>query len=128
MRDSDGGGGSIAPDISNFLGTAQSGGFAVNERGGQALLGAIRNLITWIDDNNANWARLAREPKLGSTNAAQVMKPFMVAVANDDRGFITQMRALRKSLVDAEAAIEAAIANYKEVDGKGVATLGQIGI
>ncbi|PPK66439.1 hypothetical protein V5P93_002531 [Actinokineospora auranticolor] len=44
MRDSDGGG-SIAPDISHFLGAAQSGGFAVNERGGQALLTAIRNMI-----------------------------------------------------------------------------------
>ncbi|PPK66436.1 hypothetical protein V5P93_002534 [Actinokineospora auranticolor] len=125
MRDSDGGGGSIAPDVSNFLGSAQSGGFAVNERGGQALLTAIDNMTSWIDDNVVGWEKLAREPKLGSTNNAQVMKPFMVAVASDDRGFITQMSALRESLLSAREAIVAAIANYKNTEARAMSSYTQ---
>ncbi|WP_018681467.1 hypothetical protein [Actinokineospora enzanensis] len=108
--------GAVGTGMADFLQAAQSGSFAVNEQGGQALLTAIRNMIDWIDENQAGWRLLAQQPRLGSTNNAEVLKPFMVQVASDSQGFVTQMMAMRESLGKAQDAIRIAMANYKHTD------------
>nr|WP_018687218.1 hypothetical protein [Actinokineospora enzanensis] len=109
--------------LTGFLNAANTGEFAVNETGGQALISAMRNMRDWIDQNQYQFAQLKREPQLGSTNNANVLKPFMVAVATDDQGFVTQIMKLRESLVHAEEAIKAAMANYQDTDAQVAATL-----
>ncbi len=71
--------------LTGFLNAANTGEFAVNETGGQAMLTAIRNMIDWIDENRVHLETSQRAPMLGSTNNAEVMKPYMVAVATDER-------------------------------------------
>ncbi|PPK66422.1 hypothetical protein V5P93_002548 [Actinokineospora auranticolor] len=117
MRDSDGGGGSLsAASVDSFLSTANQGGFAVNARGGEALRQAIRNMVAWIDSQRFEFEKLQQVPKLGSSNNAEIMKPFMQQVAGDANGFVTRVLELRESLIKADEAIQAAMANYAEVE------------
>ncbi len=104
--------------MGQFAALAANGEFAVNERGGQALLKAIRNLIEWIDDQQVRSAYLQQIAKLGTSNNAQVMQPFLQNVASDGSGFITQLQQLRTTLIDAEAGIRQAMANYQHADGQ----------
>ncbi|MCG8920800.1 hypothetical protein L6E12_34095 [Actinokineospora sp. PR83] len=106
----------IGKSMEAFVGAAAAGQFAVNQHGGDAMLAAIRKMADWIADNRGRWIVLAQEPLLGSSNAAEVMKPFVQQVAVDPRGFLTQLNALAKSLSQAEVAIKQAMENYREVD------------
>ncbi|PPK67566.1 hypothetical protein V5P93_005407 [Actinokineospora auranticolor] len=108
--------GGMVEGVAMLRSAATDGGFAVNETGGQALLTAIQNMLDWIDGQQYNFQLLSREPQLGSTNAAAIMKPFMVSVATDERGFVTQVMALRDSLEEAKAAIKDAMKNYHSAD------------
>ncbi|CRK59620.1 hypothetical protein [Alloactinosynnema sp. L-07] len=119
----DAGGAAIGESVSKFLSAAKSGGFAVNETGGQALLDACRGLRDWIDEQQVELQQLARQPMLGSSVAAEVMKPHIEAVATDDRGLITQLLALRHSLAEAEEAIRTAMSNYRNTDQSGASSL-----
>jgi hypothetical protein len=44
------------------------------------------------------------------------MKPYMQKVQTDDQGFFTRLKEFRNSLVDAEAAIVAAMKNYDNME------------
>ncbi|MBM7770689.1 hypothetical protein JOD54_000893 [Actinokineospora baliensis] len=106
----------IGRAMNDFAGGAASGRFAVNERGGEALLSAIRNMATWVDSQRGRLRALEQEPLLGSSNNAQAMKPFMQKVAVDNQGFLTQLVHFRESLVKAEEGIKQAMANYRQTD------------
>ncbi|GAA3008761.1 hypothetical protein [Actinokineospora diospyrosa] len=106
----------IGRAMNDFAGGAASGRFAVNERGGEALLAAIRNMAVWVDTESFRLRILAQVPSLGSSNNAEAMKPFMHQVATDERGFLTQLDEFRKSLVKAEEGITQAMANYRATD------------
>jgi hypothetical protein len=95
---------------------ATSGSFAVNETGGQALLTAIRDLAKVVDDNLADFRTVSRTLPLGSSNGANLMKPYMADVQSDDQGFFTRLKEFRDSLVDAEAAVQAAMKNYGHME------------
>ncbi|WP_026424892.1 hypothetical protein [Actinokineospora inagensis] len=112
----DDGVGAIGATMGQFAALAANGEFAVNEQGGQALLKAIRNLATWIDRQTQESWRLTDAAKLGSSNNAKVMTPYMQQVASDGQGFVTQIEQLRESLSSAAAAIEQAMANYQQTD------------
>ena len=116
----DGGGGGGAFD--QFANLAQSGGFAISASGGEALLQAIRALRDWIDEQSFSAQIMASQPKLGSSNGAEVMKPYMVDVATDERGFIPALAKLGTSLLKAEEAIRLAMNNYRDADDDGVVT------
>ncbi|PPK61343.1 hypothetical protein V5P93_006438 [Actinokineospora auranticolor] len=120
-------GGPAGAGIADLVAAANSGGFTVSETGGQALLTAIRNLIDWIDGQQDTFGKLSQTPKLGLSNNAEIMKPFMVQVATDDRGFVTQLLKLRASLTDAQSAITTAMANYAGTDQKAAHVVGQSG-
>ncbi|WP_245931400.1 hypothetical protein V5P93_002530 [Actinokineospora auranticolor] len=49
----------------------------------------------------------------------------MIAAASDDRGFVTQMMALRESLTQAQEAITTAMANYQHKDAQNAAEFPQ---
>ncbi|GLW92396.1 hypothetical protein [Actinokineospora globicatena] len=106
----------IGRAMNDFAGNAASGRFAVNERGGEALLAAIRNMAAWVDSEGFGHDILLRQAKLGSSNNAEVMKPFLQQVAGDEQGFVTQLRHFRESLVKAEEGIKQAMANYRATD------------
>ncbi|MBM7773387.1 ribosomal 50S subunit-associated protein YjgA (DUF615 family) [Actinokineospora baliensis] len=117
MHDNEGGvAGAIGAQMGEFASAAARGGFAVNEHGGTALLKAIANLIEWIDEQQVELRLLTRVAQLGSSNNAEIMKPYLQQVATDDRGFITQLLQLRASLTQGEEAIRQAMANYQQVD------------
>ncbi|MCP2306275.1 hypothetical protein [Actinokineospora globicatena] len=113
----------IGAAVGEFAALALRGGFAVNERGGEALLTAIRNLIEWIDEQQTQLAFLNQVAKLGSSNNAEAMKPFLQQVANDEQGFITQLLRLRESLASAETGVRQAMANYQQADHQAAGTL-----
>jgi len=106
----------IGKSIDAFAGAAAAGQFAVNRTGGDALLAAIKKMKDWINEKQGYMNILEQEPMLGTSNAAQVMKPFMQQVATDERGFITQLLAFRDTLQQAEDAIKQAMENYRETD------------
>lgn len=123
MLVADGGGGSffdsIGKSMDMFAGGAASGQFAVNETGGKALLQAIRNMKDWVDENQADLQRLSVQPKLGGSNGASAMKPYMANVASDNQGFLTMLLKFRESLDKAEQGINDAMKNYQATDGGG---------
>ncbi|WP_424189912.1 hypothetical protein ACOBQX_14170 [Actinokineospora sp. G85] len=108
--------GALNDSMAQFVNAAATGQFAVNDHGGQALIAAIDQLQDWLTDNLARLQFLEQEPPLGSSHAAEVMKPFMANVANDHQGFLTQLRALSKNLAEAREAIEIAMRNYQHTD------------
>ncbi|WP_245614056.1 hypothetical protein [Actinokineospora inagensis] len=116
--------GLIGSGVGQFAALAASGGFAVNERGGQALIAAIERLVGWIDDQQASLLQLAQTAKLGSSTNAKAMQPFMKQVATDQAGFLTQLKQLRESLVTAETSIKQAMANYRQADDHAAGTFG----
>ncbi|MCT2585924.1 hypothetical protein [Actinophytocola gossypii] len=111
-----GGIGSIVGSAKSFANLASTGGFAVNETGGQALLAAIREMRDWIDAQGYGLNMLAQQPPLGSSHGAETMKPYVADVASDKQGFITMLQEFRTSLDDAERGIQAAMASYQETD------------
>jgi hypothetical protein len=115
MLDAGGGGG--VPSMTDLKEAATSGSFAVNEEGGQKLLTAIRDMAAWVDTNLADLGTAHRMLPLGTSEGANLMKPYMQEVFTDDQGFFTRLREFRNSLVDAEAAIIEAMKNYKSTDG-----------
>ncbi|WP_156757939.1 hypothetical protein [Actinokineospora pegani] len=115
--------GAIGASMAQFVNAASAGQFAVNEQGGQALIAAIDQLQDWLVDNLYKLRDLEQEPPLGSSHAAEVMKPFMVNVATDHQGFLTQLRALNENLAKARKAIEIAMSNYQQTDSDITAAL-----
>jgi len=108
--------GAMAGEMIGFKQAAANGSFSVNETGGKALLTAIREMAHWVDSNLADLSSLGKQQPLGSSKGADLMKPYMVNVATDDKGFITQLVEFRKALSDAEEGVVAAMKNYKSTD------------
>ena len=102
--------------MAGLVEAAAQGSFAVNATGGQALLKAIHDLAQFVDENLIDATLVAEQMPLGSSNGANLMKPYMVDVLVDDRGFYTRLKEFRNSLVDAEAAIVAAMKNYDNME------------
>jgi hypothetical protein len=103
---------SIGDSMAQFASMAVDGGFEVNQSGGDALLDAIRRMRDWTDGQELRLWRLAQPMPLGTSHAAQVMKPYMQQVATDEQGFLSRLREFRESLDNAERGIQTAMANY----------------
>jgi hypothetical protein len=110
------GGGGGLPSMAVLVEAAAQGTFAVNETGGKALLEAIHELAKCVDGNLSKANFVAQQLPLGSSNGANLMKPYMVDVVTDDQGFYTRLKEFRDSLDDAEAAIIAAMKNYDNME------------
>lgn len=126
LADGGGGGGgspfdAIGKSMDMFAGAAASGGFAVNETGGKALLQAIQNMKDWVDENRNDIQRLSFRIPLGSTTMAEALKPYMNDVLSDGQGFSTMLMKFRDSLNKAEEGIKDAMKNYQATDQGGQA-------
>lgn len=107
---------SIMESMSAFAQTAASGEVEVSEEGGKGLIKVIDDFQEWIDQRSFQIRTLQQRRKLGTSNGAKVMEPFLQEVVNDGQGFITQLRALRESLNKAKEGIETAMANYRRTE------------
>ena len=122
IDDSGGGGdtgqavGSIAEGMAKFASMAASGSFEVNDTGGQALLKTIHKMQDWLNSQLVDLYRLTQEMPLGSSHAAEVMKPYLRNVATDAQGFLTQLQQFRESLAKADQGIRTAMANYRATE------------
>jgi hypothetical protein len=107
---------SIMESMANFAKTAAEGGFEISNEGGTHLIKAIDDFQNWLDDRSEIIGVFEQERKLGTSNGAKVIGPYVQQVAGDDQGFITQLRALRDSLHKARDAIELAMENYRRTE------------
>ena len=93
---------------------ARSGGFGISHNGGQALINAIGDLKNAVEDALVKSDQLAQQPKLGTTPAATVFKPFLATVASDPvQGAIPVLKQLHADLINAHAAIQQAMQNFQ---------------
>jgi hypothetical protein len=115
----DPGGGSFV-GISNAVSgitAAVSAGFTISEGGGQPLLDAIQELQDEIQSALVKASQLELEPKLGTTPAATVYKPFLATVASDPtQGAIPVLKKLQTDLTDAQTAIRKSMDNYNRTE------------
>jgi hypothetical protein len=96
---------------------ASSGGFGISENGGQALINAIDDLKTAVENALRNSSQLSQQPALGTTPAANVYKPFLATIASDPvQGAIPALKKLQTDLVNAEAAIRTAMKNFQATE------------
>src|SRR2546430_4997662 len=111
--------GDIVGSMDKFASAVADGQVAVNETGGKALLQAIRTMKDWVDQSRVDLQQLRNEPKLGRSNAAMAMRPYMANVASDGQGFLTMLMKFRESLDKAEQGINDAMKNYHSMDQSG---------
>ncbi|HET9142034.1 hypothetical protein [Actinophytocola sp.] len=114
-------GAAIGASMMQFAQTAASGGFAVNETGGQALLSAIRNMRDGIALIQSDWAFANRNIPLGQSHGANVMTKVDTDVGQDDQGFMPMLTRLMESLEAAEQGINDAMRNYQAMEEQGAA-------
>jgi hypothetical protein len=96
---------------------ASSGGFAVNEAGGQALLNAVRTFRAELDGQRANLTKIKQSPQLGgSLGAICVAKHARRAAADDPRSLEVAIEKASRALDAFESGIHKAMANYRETD------------
>jgi hypothetical protein len=107
---------SIMESMAKFAKTAAEGGFEISKEGGDHLIKAIDDFQNWVDDQSEILRALEQDRRLGSSNGAKVIGPFMQQVVTDDQGFITQLRALRDSLKEARKGIELAVDAYTRTE------------
>ncbi|OLR92051.1 hypothetical protein [Actinokineospora bangkokensis] len=119
--------GEVGTSVTAFARAAADGGFAVNEAGGRALVEAISRMQDWVELQQLTRGHLEQEPKLGSSTGAAAMKPYLVEVATDARGFLTQLAAFGRVLAEAREAVEVAMGNYRRVDESGARALDRDG-
>nr|WP_042180843.1 hypothetical protein [Kibdelosporangium sp. MJ126-NF4] len=117
---------SIGSSMDAFAGAAASGGFEVNETGGEALLTAIRSMRQWALRQQSGLQDIAQKLPLGGSDTAKVIAPYAQQVAVDGQGFLTQLTQFVESLDKAEKGIQAAMANYKATEEANRASLGGI--
>jgi hypothetical protein len=103
--------------VQNLAGSAASGGWAVSEQGGQALIQAIDNIVKGLDSAEGDLHSINQQPKLGTSPGANVTKPFVHQVASSGQdSFISALDTLKSSLSTARSAINTAMRNYQETD------------
>ena len=102
--------------ITAFVAAAKAGKFAVNASGGQALINWYQSIQDWYAENRRSLDLAAQAPKLGGSNAAEVVSPYMAQVGQDSQGYIATMKALAERAGEAIEAIQTAMNNYKQAD------------
>jgi N-acetyl-gamma-glutamylphosphate reductase len=107
---------SLVADANKLVDLAASGEFAINDEGGKSLIDAINAFLHWISDNSDHIRTLEQTRKLGSSRGAKIMTEFLPHVAADEQGFVTQLNALKESLLTAKQAIKVAMENYERTD------------
>ena len=106
----------IAKSMNNFAVAAQAGKFAVDATGGKALIQWANEIKSWYADNVVALQNAAVAPKLGGSNAAKVVSPYMSQVGQDGQGYLQQMQALAQQMDKFIDTVNQAMNNYKHAD------------
>ncbi|MEJ2855326.1 MULTISPECIES: hypothetical protein [unclassified Saccharothrix] len=98
---------------------AESGSFAISQAGAEAYLKAIEDAEFELNALSRQLNTVSQETKLGTSPDAQAMSRYNLESANGGggtTGIIPAIKQLREALVDAKAAVQKAIENYRQVD------------
>ncbi|WP_433266263.1 hypothetical protein ACQPZF_40385 [Actinosynnema sp. CS-041913] len=127
MLAADGGGGawsarSMQAMTANMQGlkqAAESGQFAISKSGAEAYVKAIDDAEYELNSIDVQLNRLQQPTKLGTSPDAEAMSRYNLESASGGggtTGIVPAIKQLRAALVDAKAALQKAIDNYREVD------------
>ena len=112
--------GGFGDALNSLKAVGASGGWAINESGGRALISAAQELYEELGAILAQTDQLSEELPLGTTPAAQVYKPFMATVASDPaQGAVTVLTKLREEALEFKGEVEKAMAAYESADEAG---------
>ncbi|NUT50613.1 MAG: hypothetical protein HOV94_25385 [Saccharothrix sp.] len=101
-----------------------AGGFTITGDGGRALLRALDDLEDKLTVALGQAETLGRSPRLGTTPAALVYRPFLATIATDDgQGLVPTVHHLLASVARARAAITDALAAYRDGEGSAHAAI-----
>ncbi|MEU7530868.1 hypothetical protein AB0A74_34410 [Saccharothrix sp. NPDC042600] len=98
---------------------AESGSFAISQAGAEAYLKAIGDAEYDLNTLDQNLNLLQQETKLGTSPDAQAMTRYNMESATGGggtTGIVPAIKQLREALVDAKAAVQKAVENYRQVD------------
>lgn len=99
-----------------IAGAVAEGKLAITKEGGEALIQALDEYQQWYT-SRANILQIAAQaPKLGSSNAAKVVSPYMEQVGTDAHGYVTQMTKLAQAVDKFKESIHQAMAAYGKTD------------
>lgn len=113
--------------VSGFQ-AATAAGFRIGETGGQALLNAIDDMLSEVEQALRKAERISQEPPLGTTPAAEVYKPFLATIATDPvQGFVPAILKFQEDLKRFRVDVEQSMADYRTTDqdsGQGISSAG----
>ncbi|WP_246018570.1 hypothetical protein [Saccharothrix australiensis] len=98
---------------------AESGSFAISKSGAEAYIKAIDDAEFELNTIDVQLNMLQQPTKLGTSPDAQAMSSYNLESANGGggtTGVVPAIKQLRAALVDARAALQKAVDNYREVD------------
>jgi hypothetical protein len=98
---------------------AESGSFAISQAGAEAYLKAIDDAEFELNAMSRQLNTISQETKLGTSPDAQAMSRYNMESATGGggtTGIVPAVKQLREALVDAKAAVQKAIENYRQVD------------
>jgi hypothetical protein len=112
-------------DIGGFAGVTEAvaelktaattgGGFTISDDGANTLTSALNAVLTQVDLAINKGMSLGHQPSLGTTPAANVLKPFLATIWSDsEQGGGTALNQLKKDLNDAIDTIKKSSASYQ---------------
>ncbi|MFD7656070.1 hypothetical protein ACFV4N_19040 [Actinosynnema sp. NPDC059797] len=96
---------------------AMGHGFTISADAGEPLIAVLARFQQTVERLQHDLDRLATEPPLGTTPAAQVYKPFLASIAGDPvQGSNAVLRNLQKELVHMSKRIHQAMELYATTD------------
>ncbi|MEU5691367.1 hypothetical protein [Actinosynnema sp. NPDC020468] len=110
---------SMTADMRGLKQAADSGSFAISEAGAQAYVKAIGDALSDLRKMESSLIDLQQATKLGTSPDAVSMSRYNVESANGGAGttgIVPAVNQLRDALLDAQAAMQKAVENYRNVD------------
>ncbi|KAA2261033.1 hypothetical protein F0L68_18965 [Solihabitans fulvus] len=103
--------------VQNLRMAAESGGFAVSEEGGKALIDAIVKMQDGVHQSRLELENVKQDSKLGTSPDALVMVQYNKQVADGDpQSFAHVLQQFSTVLDETKAAINKAMSNYRNTD------------
>jgi hypothetical protein len=109
--------GQFSAGADKLLASAKSGGFAINEEGGQAYLNALEDFRQQLTEVQTDLSALVYGPKLGSGAYADEVSQFVTRVFNgDEQALLPIINQLQQQIDKVNEAFNLAKKNYKQGD------------
>jgi hypothetical protein len=112
-------------DIGGFAGVTEAvaelktaattgGGFTISDDGARTLNSSLQEVLDQVNIALRRGIQLGNQPQLGTTPAANVLKPFLATIWSDgSQGGQTALTQLKKDVSDAMDTITKASASYQ---------------